>query len=355
MALGLSAFAVACVEPTPQGPEVLDVQLAQGGSGGPGPKVQSTDPSNSPPGVTLDVRVLGRGFENGATVTFLRNLVVTGEIVTNSTTYVSDRELVANVTIQSDATEDLYDVQVANRNKDGLGIELFAVVYNPSDGTPGSLTLADGSPGIYFPGGATYTDNVNGDQVELGGADVKFNLQLDNNVQDPSMLFLDFSTQTRAGGCAPADCTAGQLELDSPVEKSPPGWITAIDDSGADLPLLDMLVDPGDGSQTKEARLRVCFNHPYPGLRKDPRYCVRYQFPTVSDSDPINAIIEAESDYLEITRTAADTWVVTDGAAGASAVLMSKVKDKGPEVILDEGTYHMPVHITITCVIATLP
>lgn len=131
---------------------VTAVQLGKGG-GGPdkGPKVTAADPPNSPPGLQLDVRVLGSGFDEGSQATFLLDELPTEHIVTTApATFVSQSELVAHIEILSTAALDLYDIQVrTSRGKGGIGIELFAVDLSWAvfdDGT-GLRILGDGAGG----------------------------------------------------------------------------------------------------------------------------------------------------------------------------------------------------------------
>ena len=90
--------------------------------------VTSTSPSFGDQGTTIDVHVLGSGFSPGAQATWLLNGVADSHVHTNSTTYVSSSELVANITIASDATLSFWDVQVSLSNgKNGVGSDLFEV------------------------------------------------------------------------------------------------------------------------------------------------------------------------------------------------------------------------------------
>jgi probable HAF family extracellular repeat protein len=99
--------------------------------GGRGPAVRSTNPKFAAQGITLDVRVLGSGFDQGSRAVWALNrdtAFATTKVKTNSTDFVSSTELVANITIGADATIDLYDVIVLTAGgKKGIGIELFEV------------------------------------------------------------------------------------------------------------------------------------------------------------------------------------------------------------------------------------
>lgn len=133
-------------------PSVTGVLLGKGG-GGPDkdPKVNEADPPNAPPGIRLDVRVLGSGFDEGSEATFLLDEAPTEHILTTApTTFVSSRELVAHIEIQATAALDLYDIQVrTSRGKGGIGIELFAVEQNWAifDDAVGLRVQGDGAGG----------------------------------------------------------------------------------------------------------------------------------------------------------------------------------------------------------------
>jgi hypothetical protein len=108
-----------------------------------GPTVTATDPFSAPQGTTLDVHVLGSGFDQGSNSEFALHGVVGPNIRTNRTSYVSAKELVANITVSADAVEALYDVIVTtSRGKKGIGTERFEVAAPQSIGTLGGNTLA---------------------------------------------------------------------------------------------------------------------------------------------------------------------------------------------------------------------
>jgi probable HAF family extracellular repeat protein len=119
--------------------------LARGsGGGGKGPTVRSTKPPSAPRGTTLNVQVLGSGFDQGSRAVWALNgdtLFTTTKIKTNTTSFVSSTELVANITIDADASLDVFDVVVVTlSNKKGIGIELFTVTLQIID-----LGVGDGS------------------------------------------------------------------------------------------------------------------------------------------------------------------------------------------------------------------
>lgn len=161
-ALLLVAFAAACSEAPTAVPEAPDALAAKGGtpgppSGGDEPTVEDTDPESAPQDTTLDVRVFGTKYDAGSTVELLLDGNSTNKVKTNSTTFVSDTELVANITIAADAEPDLYDVQVTtSKGKKGVGIEMFEIT-GQSWLLPAS-SGSDGPDGLYSDGGMFITD-----------------------------------------------------------------------------------------------------------------------------------------------------------------------------------------------------
>ncbi len=104
------------------------IRAAKGGGGTGDVAVDSTNPTSGPQDSTLNVRILGANFDRGSRADWALAGVVTDKVRVNSTTYVSSKEIVANISIAPDAAVDLYDVIVtASTGKKGIGSELFAV------------------------------------------------------------------------------------------------------------------------------------------------------------------------------------------------------------------------------------
>jgi hypothetical protein len=93
--------------------------------------VSSGIPDNAPQGtINLNVRVLGKGFKRGAVAKwFVTGTTNPGGVTVNSTAFVSSSELLANITVASDAqTEKKFDIEVMlTSGRTGKGIELFTV------------------------------------------------------------------------------------------------------------------------------------------------------------------------------------------------------------------------------------
>lgn len=91
--------------------------------------VTSASPAFGDVGTTIDVHVYGSGFTAGAQATWLLHGVADpAHVRTNGTTVLSSSEIVANITIASDATLDYWDIQVSLSNgKNGVGSDCFEV------------------------------------------------------------------------------------------------------------------------------------------------------------------------------------------------------------------------------------
>jgi hypothetical protein len=119
------------------------------GKAAPGPTVTSTDPVEAPQAVTIDVHVFGSGFDRGSKADFQRGGLSDPKVHVNGTTYLSTSELVANVTIASDAPTVVYDVAVTTSlGKKGIGTELFVVTIplEPLSAPAGFSLAYDVSP-----------------------------------------------------------------------------------------------------------------------------------------------------------------------------------------------------------------
>ena len=106
-------------------PEGSELGLAKAPAG---PTVAATNPASAPRDTTIDVHVLGSGFDQGSSAEFALGGVVGADVRTNSTLFVSSQDLVANITISAEAAIAFYDVVVTtSRGKKGIGTERFYV------------------------------------------------------------------------------------------------------------------------------------------------------------------------------------------------------------------------------------
>lgn len=182
----------ACTESEPTSPAAPSILAAKGGGGsdGPAPKVREAVPNEAPQEITLDVRVIGSGFDDGSVARFLL-AGQPSDVAVNSTSFVSGGELVANVTIALEAEVALYDIEVTTRRgKKGIGSEKFSVKLKgaPSD-VPVGATFRDATgDGVLSDGGGSY------DAVIL----VIGNLFLDARKDIPRQLCFEFASQAGA-------------------------------------------------------------------------------------------------------------------------------------------------------------
>ncbi|MEO6056691.1 MAG: hypothetical protein ABIQ49_07625 [Gemmatimonadales bacterium] len=112
------------------------------------PTVGTVAPDNAPRDTTLDVQVLGTGYDQGSRVDLaLAGVLDPTNVRTNSTRYVSSKELVANITISLAATLARYDVVVTtSKGKKGIGTERFLVFTEVLAAPSGGATVSDVSP-----------------------------------------------------------------------------------------------------------------------------------------------------------------------------------------------------------------
>jgi hypothetical protein len=132
LVLVVSAALASCSEPTkPRSDFSSDLRLGKTAPTST-PTVTSTQPAESPRGITLDVQINGSGFDNGSKASMPLHGVLDDRVRVNSTRYVKATQVVANVTLASDAVLDRYDVVVTTTSgKKGIGTEAFTVQLQP--------------------------------------------------------------------------------------------------------------------------------------------------------------------------------------------------------------------------------
>ena len=115
---------VACSGPEPTLPDIM--AASSGGSGT--VTVSAANPDSASQDTTLDVHVLGGGFDRGSNAQWAQSGVISPNVKTNATKYVSSSELVANITIALTASTGSYDIVVTtSKGKKGIGSELFTI------------------------------------------------------------------------------------------------------------------------------------------------------------------------------------------------------------------------------------
>lgn len=136
LTVAAACLALACSSDLPTEVADVDIRAAKGGSTGGSGKptsgitVGAALPREATQDTTLDVQILGSGFARGMVARWAIDSVVTSKVVVNSTRYVSSTELVANITVMSDAPLTEYDIIVTSTKggKPGIGTEVFDVV-----------------------------------------------------------------------------------------------------------------------------------------------------------------------------------------------------------------------------------
>jgi hypothetical protein len=214
--LALALVIGSCTEdaagPSPR--EAPAFKRGDGPGGGPGkdadPVVAATDPDSASQDTTIDVLVIGEGFDEGSTAEWLIDEAPDplNRIRTNRTTYVNPKRLIANITIAADAETTLYDVEVqTSKGRKGVGIEVFRVKLK-TEPIPVEATLRDDAgDGVWSDGGGTYVAEI----------DENGNLFLDARVATERQICLDFAGQ--AGAPSPdAFCDAAWISTFDPYE-----------------------------------------------------------------------------------------------------------------------------------------
>jgi hypothetical protein len=145
----LVGLASGCGEAPVTQPGGDDPHLAKASSGS--VTVTAADPSFAKQGtISLDVRVLGSGFDQGSRASWQRDGVTDPKIKVNGTTFVSASELRANIDIAADAAIDLYDIAVfTSGGRKGVGTEKFSVTSAVPLGVTG---VTSDALGINAPG-----------------------------------------------------------------------------------------------------------------------------------------------------------------------------------------------------------
>jgi hypothetical protein len=96
--------------------------------------VSSAVPDSATQDTTISVTINGSGFVPGTIATWaIGGLSDPVQVRTNSTTYVSSRKLIANITISETATVGQWDIIVAaSGKKGGIGTEMFEIKLKPN-------------------------------------------------------------------------------------------------------------------------------------------------------------------------------------------------------------------------------
>ena len=117
----------ACTDRTPTG-----VPLRASSSSSTSVTVTSAAPNSALQDTTIDVHVFGSGFDRGSKAQWGQSGVVSPNVTTNSTQFVSSTELAANITVAVTASPGAYDILVTtSHGTKGIGTELFTIASRP--------------------------------------------------------------------------------------------------------------------------------------------------------------------------------------------------------------------------------
>lgn len=309
--LGGLAFALvigSCADNT-AGPSSQDTPVFKRGGipgGGPGeeadPVVAAVDPDSASRDTTIDVLVIGEGFDETSWAEWLIDEAPDPQnrVRTNSTTYVNQKRLIANITIAADAQTTLYDVEVtaSKGGRKGIGIEVFRVKVK-AEAIPVEATLRDDEG-----------DRVRSDDLGSYGAEIdpNGNLFLDARVATERQLCLDF---------------AGQAGAPSPDAFCDNAWITTWDpyENGG-------LQTLGLGG-TRSVRLAVSW------VRD------RFNWTLVFGRDCETGELVPD-DLAAVSATGADTWEIEAGYA-----TLCRFPTKGKPRTEYVGRFALPVHLQL--------
>ena len=126
-AVSIAMFVAACGGDPSAPPENPNASISFGKAVS-GISVASVKPDSATQDTTLDVVINGSGFVSGAAASWaLAGVEDPTQVRTNSTRYVSSRQLVANITVSSTATIASWDIVVRAGSKGGIGTEMFAI------------------------------------------------------------------------------------------------------------------------------------------------------------------------------------------------------------------------------------
>jgi hypothetical protein len=186
-------------------------------------QVTSTSPSAAPQGtINLDVTINGSGYKRGATAQwFITGTTNPGGVTVNSTSFRSSSQLIANITVATDATISGFDVQVTSAGRTGKGTDLFAVTAKgtpvgcTTSGTPSGFTLVTTLNSVEPNGAASITTLALGNAIRVRPLDLN-----GDSAVDSLAVFVTSGTST--GGSRGTylfllDPVTGTMQTQNPV------------------------------------------------------------------------------------------------------------------------------------------
>lgn len=291
------------------GPEPESTPLLKPGGGKPvkeiDPTVDAVEPDSASQDTTLDVLVLGSGFDDGSRAEWLidQQPDPQNRVRTNSTTYVNSKRLVANITIAADAEVTLYDVEVTtSKGRKGIGLERFRVKVKAEPIPVEAALRDDPDDGVRSDGAGVYAAEI----------DENGNLFLDARVATERQVCLDFRGQPGA----PYEDLPGADVCDN-------AWITTWDPAeNGGLQTLGL-------AGVRPVRLAVSWV-------KD-----RYNWTLTFGRDCLTGEL-VENDLATASANGMGTWEVEAGFA-----TLCRLPTKGRPHTEYVGRFEMPVHLEL--------
>ena len=321
VALVSALWLIGCTDQEPTSSDVPDIVAAKGGvKGKPGsgtdPTVDAVDPTAAPQDTTLDVRVLGTGYDRGSMAELALDGVVTEKVKTNQTKFVSSAELIANITIALDAQTALYDVLVTtSRGRKGIGTELFEVKEKgkPNFGPAITVAFRDlGTDKVRSDGRGTYIDRECGVSATFNLTDARLDPDA-NKIQ-----------RKEATACGRRDPRVVRVALTQPTIDSP---THSLDGTTADgnFFLVDEVELVTAGTEAKTAVIHGPFGCAL-GLR-------------------FNSNLDSKSNFVDVTKNPDDSWTVTTQPAPNDVAVC--LPDQANPNAGPPRYYHLPFEITV--------
>ncbi len=247
--------------------------------------VTSVSPDSGALSTTIDVDVNGNGFSDGMVATWeQQGLPDSTQIKTNSTRFVSSKQLVANITISGTATSGTWDVAVFAKGKTGVGSEA-AILKN-------GFKVTDPTATWYFP---LADENLNVKSDRLFGDGVSSVYA--NGVCKVSTTMFATSVTSSSGDVVLNTGTGGNCRRHFTVAY--PDGLTESVPAFFNLQKIEKPTLAIPVGQT--VRRRFMFN--MTSVNGNPGRCGNLRFGP-------NGAVDAGSDSVMVTRVDASTWHV---------------------------------------------
>lgn len=187
-------------------------------------------------------------------------------------------------------------------------------------GGTGSVTYTDGEPGV--------STRIRDDGLLL--------INIDSTDRAVVLDFGDLAVPANCGATCEKNFTVVSTDDYPPAAA---GTIQVFD-NGTSQHRTDQFFGMSVG-ETLNGEMKLAFGDP----QKNTRFSVRFQ----AVDGTLNTEVTTQTSFLEITRSSQNSWFIAAVSPADLALLISKVKNRGKVTDADEGTYHMPFGLTVTC------